>query len=299
MRTHAEGEGLAVMAGRLRYDVLVVDGEHVRTPASQENVPTMWSPTSATLIYGERKAVLIDGLMTKAHAQKLIEWVSGFGRVLETVYITHGHGDHFFGLAPLIEQHPDVRVVALPSVIADMAEATLPVIYDGVWNPLHGDQVPDTFVTPEPLDRGYIELEGNLLFIHRAGHTDRSDTTFVHVPNLELVVAGDIVYNGVFPYTVDTDRASRDEWRRALDAIALCNPKHVVAGHKAPLAEDGPQHIAATRAFLDDFDHVLDSGVSVASMFATLVDRHPDRLNRGALWLGLNAEARRRSKKTA
>lgn len=64
-----------------------------------------------------------------------------------------------------------------------------------------------------PLEGNRIDLEGHSLFVHRAGHTDRSDTTFVHVPELALVVAGGIVYNGVFPSTVAAALASKPRVR--------------------------------------------------------------------------------------
>jgi hypothetical protein len=38
--------------------------------------PWTWSPTSATLISGERDAVLVDPLLTIADADALIEWIA-------------------------------------------------------------------------------------------------------------------------------------------------------------------------------------------------------------------------------
>lgn len=285
---------MSMTLGRLTYEVLVVDGQPIPGRSAPDGSPSMWSPTSATLICGEKSAVLIDGLTTKDHATALIEWIGGRGLELQTIYITHGHGDHFFGLAPLVARHPGVEVVALPEVVDRMREQTSPKVYDALWRPLFGDQIPEEIVTAVPLEGDQIDLEGHTLFVHRAGHTDRSETTFVHVPELALVVAGDIVYNGVFPFTVDTDRANRDEWRQALEDIAACNPTRVVAGHKVPAADDDRRHIAETRKFLDDFDAALDSGASPEEIFDSLVTTHHHRLNRTALWVGVTVQARHR-----
>jgi glyoxylase-like metal-dependent hydrolase (beta-lactamase superfamily II) len=57
-----------------------------------------WSPISATLISGRQDAVLVDPLMTVEQGMAVADWVSTTGKNLTTVYITHGHGDHWFGL---------------------------------------------------------------------------------------------------------------------------------------------------------------------------------------------------------
>jgi glyoxylase-like metal-dependent hydrolase (beta-lactamase superfamily II) len=65
-----------------------------------------WSPISATLISGRHDAVLVDPLMTVEQGIAVADWVSTTGKNLTTVYITHGHGDHWFGLAAVRERFP-------------------------------------------------------------------------------------------------------------------------------------------------------------------------------------------------
>jgi len=54
-----------------------------------------WVPNSSTLIYGERDAVLVDTFLTADATQALADWVMASGKNLTTIYLTHGHGDHF------------------------------------------------------------------------------------------------------------------------------------------------------------------------------------------------------------
>jgi glyoxylase-like metal-dependent hydrolase (beta-lactamase superfamily II) len=65
-----------------------------------------WSPISATLISGRHDAVLVDPLMTVEQGMAVADWVSTTGKNLTTVYITHGHGDHWFGLRAVPERFP-------------------------------------------------------------------------------------------------------------------------------------------------------------------------------------------------
>jgi glyoxylase-like metal-dependent hydrolase (beta-lactamase superfamily II) len=57
-----------------------------------------WSPISSTLISGKRDAVLVDTAITVDQNQKLVDWIAARSKNLTTIYATHGHGDHFFGV---------------------------------------------------------------------------------------------------------------------------------------------------------------------------------------------------------
>src|ERR1700742_4552742 len=68
--------------------------------------PLGFEPMSSTLIFGEHDAVLVDALTTVAEAQALADWVALHHRNLQTIYITHGHADHFYGLSVLLACFP-------------------------------------------------------------------------------------------------------------------------------------------------------------------------------------------------
>jgi glyoxylase-like metal-dependent hydrolase (beta-lactamase superfamily II) len=95
-----------------------VVAEHLAPGETRE----MWSPTSSTLIYGDRDAVLVDALLTMGEGRALADWVSASGRNLTTIYITHGHGDHYFGAPAVLERFPMARMVATESVVDRMRE---------------------------------------------------------------------------------------------------------------------------------------------------------------------------------
>ena|SRR5258708_2029323 len=78
----------------------------------------MWSPMSSTLIYGPTEAVLIDTPLTIKQTEALADWVERFGKKLSSIYITHRHGDHWFGTRPLTERFPGVSVYATEGTLA-------------------------------------------------------------------------------------------------------------------------------------------------------------------------------------
>ena len=74
-----------------------------------------WVTNTVTLVYGERDAVLVDTFLSVQHSKELLDWVAESGKNLTTIYITHAHGDHFFGLKLLLDRFPNARAFATGS----------------------------------------------------------------------------------------------------------------------------------------------------------------------------------------
>ena len=76
--------------------------------------PLGFDPATSTLIFGEYDAVLVDAMTTVAEAEALADWVALHNRNLETIYITHGHFDHLYGLSILLHRFPSARARNAP-----------------------------------------------------------------------------------------------------------------------------------------------------------------------------------------
>src|SRR5260370_14214882 len=125
--SHNQPKGLTMSAANttnnnLQWDVLTIKrpGLSRDLPAGKEEL--MWVANSSTLIYGERDAVLVDTFLTIGQSRTLLDWVVASGRNLTRIYVTHGHGDHFFCLASLLERFPHARAVAMPDIVKAMHE---------------------------------------------------------------------------------------------------------------------------------------------------------------------------------
>ena len=255
-------------------------------PAGKEEL--MWVANSSTLIHGERDAVLVDTLLTTEQSKTLLDWVVASGKNLTAIYVTHGHGDHFFGLASLLERFPRARAVAIPEVVKAMHEHLSPVWIEKFWRRLFPEEIPDRLLVAEPLEDNDLELEGHKLVAMNAGRTDTAPSTCLHVPSIGLIVAGDAVYNGIHPYLGETDTQSRLEWISTLDKLEALKPKAVIAGHKVPENDDDPRIIAETRQYLRDFNRLNEATVNALQLYDAMLELYPDRVNPGSLWGAAN-----------
>ncbi|AYG68088.1 MBL fold metallo-hydrolase [Rhizobium sp. CCGE531] len=249
----------------------------------------MWVVNSSTLIHGERDAILVDTFLTAGHAQILLDWVVASGKNLTTIYITHGHGDHFFGLAPFLERFPNARALATPAVVETMHAQLSPASIDNFWRRLFPGQIPDRLLIAEPLDGDTLELEGHKLVVVNAGHTDTSHSTCLYAPSIGLIVGGDVVYNGIHLYLGETDARSRLEWIAALDKLEALQPRAVIAGHKLPANADDPRIIGETRQYLLDFNRLNEATTTARELYDAMLELYPNRANPGSLWGASNA----------
>jgi glyoxylase-like metal-dependent hydrolase (beta-lactamase superfamily II) len=250
---------------------------------------TFFQATASTLIYGEHDAVLVDAFLSVKQASALADWVAARGRNLTTIYITHGHADHWFGLGTLLERFPNAKAVATPNTVKVMRQQASAEARNQ-WEAGFPGAVPERLVIAEELEGDVILLEGHELVAVELGHTDTDLTTCLHVPSIGLVVAGDAVYNDVHLYLVESNHETRGEWIAALDKIESLHPSAVVASHKRPERDDDPKNIEETRQYIRDFDRLAETATSTQELYDRMLELYPDRVNpTWALWSSARA----------
>lgn len=275
----------------LKWEVFVTPGIPIVTPDRPTGVrETFFQAMASTLIYGVNDAVLVDAFMTVKQANTLADWVASKGRNLTTIYITHGHGDHWFAVGTLLERFPGARAIATPNTVKVMRQNASPEMLDGAWKPGFPGQIPANLVIAEELKGNVIDLEGYQLVAVELGHTDTDHTTCLHVPSIGLVVAGDAAYNDVHLYLAESSVQKRKEWIAALDKIESLNPRAVVASHKRPDNDDNPRIIEETRQYIRDFDRLVETTKTAQELYDKMLELYPNRVNPGwALWSSAHA----------
>jgi glyoxylase-like metal-dependent hydrolase (beta-lactamase superfamily II) len=212
-----------------------------------------------------------------------IEPVPAWANRGATIFITHGHGDHWFA-AGLLAERFGARVVATAGTIAQMHGnlAARPFL----WDKMFPGMIPPSPVTAVTVPANRFALEGHDLVMVEVGHTDSADTSVLHIADLGLVVAGDAIYNGVHMYLgASVAVGGFGPWRNAIDKIQALNPRHIMAGHQNKQLDDYAKRvIAETRQYLDDADELLQTEETAVDFFnangpARAIDR-PGRIRR-------------------
>ena len=278
-------------AAVLTWEVFVTPGIPIVTADRPPGVrETYFQAMASTLIYGATDAVLADAFMTVKQANALADWVASKNKNLTTIYVTHGHGDHWFGIGTLLERFPNAKAVASADAVTVMRQNASSEFLRTVWKAAFPRQIPNNLVMAEELKGNVIDLEGQELVAVQLGHTDTDHTTCLYVPSIGLVVAGDAVYNDVHLYLADSTAQKRREWIAALDKIESLNPRAVVAAHKRPENDDNPKIIEETRQYIRDFDQLEQTTKTIQELYDKMLELHPNRVNPAwALWSSARA----------
>jgi len=268
-------EGTAHAPAGLTIEVYTTPGRpfaSAATPEGPGDLPT-WSPSSANLIYGDRDAILVDTLITYDQVDALADWIETKRRRLSRIYITHGHGDHWLGLARLTQRFPGATGLATAEVLAQAADPAMA----GYWEALFPGEIPAAGekVLPQLLTTGTLDLEGNELRVIRIGQADTARSTVLHVPSLAAAVTGDLAYNQVHMMTAETGEPERAQWITNLDAVAALDPAVVVAGHKKVHNGNDPKIITESQQYLRDFTRIAAQETTTAGIVTRMVDLYP------------------------
>ncbi|HEY8927224.1 MAG TPA: MBL fold metallo-hydrolase [Polyangia bacterium] len=229
---------------------------------------------NSTLVTGEKDAILIDADFTLADAHRTAAAILDSKKNLTTVYVTHWHPDHYFGLVVLKQAFPKAKLVALPETVAEIKKTAKAKVKQ--WQPMYGDGIASQPVIPAPLGGKTLTLEGETLEIHGGAQGDSPNNSYVWIPSAKTVIAGDIVYHGVHPWTAETNAAQRAAWLKTLDELSALGATTVVAGHKDPKTKDDASGIEQTRAYLKAFDEALAASKTADELEAKLKAKYPD-----------------------
>ena len=272
----------------LRASIYVAQPIPWYKPNGTEGGP--WSPISCTLIYGTEEAVLVDTPITKVQNKELADWIEATipGKQLKYIYITHGHGDHWFGTNYLQQRFPGAKAVATPGTVQHMRDDAKG--FAKSWGSQFPGMIDTDFAFAAEL-AGEFALEGQRLAPVEVGHSDTYDSTVLWVPSIRLAVCGDVVYGDCHQMLGRANtKALRGEWIAAVERVEALDPQLVVPGHMKAAELPGTWHLENTKRYIRDFGDIVEGGArSPREVSKKMLELWPSRFNTGALLVGCMA----------
>ena len=139
-------------------------------------------------------------------------------------------------------------------------------------------ETPDSLPAPTVLPSTILMVDGEAVQVIKdfQGDVLHPMNSFVWIPSLKAVVAGDIVFNGIHPWLADSTDQTRAAWLHSLEFLAALHPRTVVAGHKnKPDLPDSPESIEFMRRYLTDFSAAAKTAHNAGDLIDTMKKRYP------------------------
>ena len=188
---------------------------------------------ASVIVMGKTNAVLLDAQWTLSNAHRVIAEIAETGKQLETIYVTHAHPDHYFGLGVIAEAFPAAKCVALPSV-AGMINRQFFGKLDHWENVIGPTNVCRTSVNIESLKENFFELEGERIEIIPEVMGDLKYNTVVWIPSISTIYGSDVLFNQAHPFTCEVTAEERQQWIRDIKRLEKMNAEVIIPGHQKP-----------------------------------------------------------------
>ncbi len=231
--------------------------------------------TVAVEVVGPSEILLWDGQFHVEDAKRLADQIASSGKHLKAIVISHPDGDHYYGAATILERFPGTPVY--------MTAAALEVFNRNAEKSFRNgkertpDLLPESLVTPQVLPSMHLTVDGETVevFPDLQGDMSTKLDSFLWIPSLRAILAGDLLFSGVHPYLASSSEKARVDWRESCRQMSEFHPLVVVAGHKKA-TDDSPDVLNFMDRYLADFEAARLESPDAESLVTAMTKKYPD-----------------------
>ncbi len=230
---------------------------------------------ASVIVMGKTNAVLIDAQWTLSNAHRLIAEIAETGKHLETIYVTHAHPDHYFGLGVIAEAFPSARVFALASVARTINRQFFGKLDH--WEKVIGPtNVCRKTVNIESLSQNTIELEGHRIEIIPEVVGDMKYNSVVWIPSIKTLYGSDVLFNQAHPFTCELTPEERQQWIRDIERLEKIGAEVIIPGHQKPGMPFDSSSYSFTKDYLIATEDELARTKDEGCFYYAMVRHFPD-----------------------
>ena len=230
---------------------------------------------ASVIVMGKEEAAVLDTQWSLSNGHRVAAEILETGKQLKTIYITHAHPDHYFGLAPIAEAFPEAKVVALAEVANTINKQMFGKV-DHWVNIIGPTNVPRKAINIEPLQENFFELEGERIEIIPKVMGDLKYNTVVWVPSIKTLYGSDVLFNQAHPFTCEITAEERKQWYKDVEMLEGYGAEVVIPGHQKP----GMPFDASNFKFMKDYliatEEEIEKTTETGDFFYNMAMRFPE-----------------------
>ena len=230
---------------------------------------------ASVIVMGKTDAVLIDAQWTLSNAHRVIAEIAETGKHLKTIYVTHAHPDHYFGLGVIADAFPSAQVTALASVARIINRQFFGKLDH--WEKVIGaTNVCRKTVNIEPLSQNHIELEGEQIEIIPEVMGDLKYNSVIWIPSIKTLYGSDVLFNQAHPFTCEVTAEERQQWIRDIEQLEKLGAEVTIPGHQKP----GMPFDSSSYSFMKDYLLATEEAIAETKdegcFYYAMVQRFPE-----------------------
>ncbi len=230
---------------------------------------------ASVIVMGKTDAALIDAQWSLSNGHRVAAEILETGKHLKTIYVTHAHPDHYFGLGPIIEAFPEAKVIALPAVASTINKQMFGKV-DHWKNIIGPTNVPTKAVNIVPMTKNYFELEGKRIEIIPEVMGDLKYNTVVWIPSIKTLYGSDVLFNQAHPFTCEITAEERRQWIKDIGRLEKMGAEVVIPGHQKPGMPFDNSSFGFTKDYLIATEEELAKTDDTGAFFYAMAIRFPD-----------------------
>lgn len=228
---------------------------------------------NATLVYGEKEAVLIDTGFTKADALRIAAKVFDSGKELKTIFISQADPDYYFGAEVIQALFPKAEVVTTAAVQKVIMKKLTTKI--ATWSPRMGTNAPTNPIVPSVYKGNSLTVDGHKIMILGTKGI-LAHRPYLWIPDNKAVLGNVAIFGDMHLWMADTQTdESLNAWKAQLKDMQQLNPEVVIPGHMKAGTELNSATIKHSLNYIETFEQAKHASANSDELVKAMLKQYP------------------------